>query len=118
MIKRRKPTYYQFQQVAAAAGQPPQTTVIEPLDAPSTLKTTVSVSGSIVLISGSFALLYGWEYQTVVALAVIPWAIYALGKGVYLVVLLVSDIVNLFDFEPSKKQSLLPIAREEEYEMP
>lgn len=115
MIKTRRRQYYSFQNTAIpAAGHPaPQTIVAEPL-APSALRATVSVSGSIGLIGGTFALAYGWDYQSLLPFIAFPWVVYAIGKGVYLVIVLISDVASLFEPTPQNSNKLLPIARGDE----
>lgn len=117
MLRTRPRQYYSFQNTSAAPPMvmnqhSPQTLIAEPM-APSALRATVSVSGSVALIGGTFALAYGWSYQALLPFVAFPWAVYAIGKGVYLVIVLISDIASLFEPSPAQGgNGLLSIVRE------
>jgi len=114
-MKRRR---YQFQQVSAAAGQP-QAITPQPVENPSPFMAAAGVSGSIALVGGMFSVAYSIDFSHVLTVATLPWILYGLGKSIYLIVLLVSDVTMLFEpSEPGQKKStLLPIAKEDYYEM-
>jgi hypothetical protein len=103
-----------FQQSTAMVNGQAQT-IFEPIaPGPSALTAAASTSGSVALVGGMFALTYGFDYSLLLPVVAVPWLIYALGKGIYLVVLLSADVAGLFEFGHSKKSSkLLPIAKHE-----
>ena len=106
-MKRRRKTK-QIQQVATATGGQPfnNMLVTEQPDIPSAFMASVATSGSLAVIGVAFAYSYNFSYQTLLPLISLPWFIYALGKLAYLIILLISDITNLFEPADQDKKML------------
>lgn len=113
----RRKKYYEFQQVLADGQMRP--TLIDIDQPPSAFMAAVSVSGSVLIAGGVFSLSYRWDYFNLLPLAAVPWVVYGLGKSAYLVALLVSDIISLFEATPEPQiagraaSTMLPIVKEE-----
>jgi hypothetical protein len=95
----------------------PLDTVSElPHDSP--LLAALSTSGSLGLVATTVCWLYGVDYQFAVNVALVPWAVYGVGKSLYLILLLGMDILSLFPSQPrviaNNDRYPIPIIREED----